>query len=136
MAFENSPKFDSPTETRPATFQDRLYQNRRKWITAGIVFAVVWVLGTTFLYLMTTNAFKEPGGVEGYLVTVTGEPAEAVVTIDDVKKRTYDDGYFFFPELPPGDHEMIIETTYGIWREPVTVLSGQAVDVGKVVLRK
>lgn len=136
MAFENSPKFTDPTEPSPATFKDRLYQNRRKWIIGGIIFAVVWILGTTVLFLMTSNLLKPPGGAEGYLVTPTGQAAQAVVTIDTIIQRTYDDGYFFFPELPPGDYEMRIETNYGIWYEPVTIISGQATDMGKIVLRK
>ena len=136
MAFENSPKFSDPSETQPATFKDRLYQNRRKWIIGGIIFAVVWILGIVILFLMTSNILKPPGGAEGYLVTATGQPAQAVVTIDTVTQRTYDDGYFFFPELPPGEYEMRIETNYGIWNEPVTIVSGQATDMGKIVLRK
>ncbi|MCD4672321.1 MAG: carboxypeptidase-like regulatory domain-containing protein [Anaerolineaceae bacterium] len=136
MAFENSPNFNDPSETRPATFKDRLYQNRRKWIIAGILFTVVWVLGLAALFLLTSNMLKPPGGAEGYLVTNTGQPAQAVVTIDTITQHTYDDGYFFFPELPPGEYELIIETNYGIWREPVTIISGQAVDMGKIVLQR
>jgi len=136
MAFENSPKFDSPTESQPSTLKDRMYKNRKKWIRGGIIFAVVWLLAITALFLMTSNFLRPPGGAEGYIVTVTGEPADALLTIGNVSQRPYDDGYFFFAEVPPGEYEMIIETTYGIWREPVTIISGQAVDMGKIVLRK
>jgi hypothetical protein len=136
MAFENSPSLDQPSETRPSSLKDRIYQNRRKWIMAGVIFAVLWLAGTGALFLLSSNVFSPPGGAEGYLVTPTGQPAQALITISDVKVRTYEDGYFFFPELRPGEHEMIIETTYGVWRQPVIIISDQAVDLGKIVLRK
>jgi|GEM_PF-3968694 hypothetical protein len=40
-----------------------------------------------------------------------------------------------FAALAPGEHELVIQTTSGeIARQPVTILSGQAVEIGIITL--
>ncbi len=101
MAFENSPSLDQPSETRPSSLKDRIYQNRRKWIMAGVIFAVLWLAGTGALFLLSSNVFSPPGGAEGYLVTPTGQPAQALITISDVKVAHLRRRLFLLPRAAP-----------------------------------
>jgi hypothetical protein len=72
----------------------------------------------------------EPGGLDGCIVNSAGEPTTGTVQLETIQRPISADGCFFFAELSPGEHELVIEISDGsIIRKAVEIISGQAVGL-------
>jgi len=130
MAFQNSPSLEGNTNWQG-------WQNFIKWISKHSRFMLL-LIGFFFclllsfsLVLILNNQLTKPGGLDGCIVNAKYEPVSATLQIETLTKSTYEDGCFFFPNLEPGTHQLIITTQYGQLLElPVTIISGQATNLG------
>ena len=133
MAFENSPGLQ-PHSARRVPFLTLVYQNQRMiLITVGIVA----VLGCLVIAVQLLPLFAAPpptGGLDGCLATASGEPVVTMLQIDAVTRPSYADGCFFFPNLPAGQHELLIHTSAGSLSLPVTILPDQSTGLGTITI--
>jgi hypothetical protein len=106
MAFQNSPNFEDQTTNNKFSFKDWIGRHARPvLILLGGFFALDIILAAILL-IPTQNT--EPGGLDGCVLSADGKPVSATVQVNNISKSTYEDGCFFFPNLPPGEHEMTI----------------------------
>jgi hypothetical protein len=128
MSLENSPKLG---ECPSFSFNLRAWI-RRNQVTLFVVCGTILALNLGLLVfqvaLMVTA--PPPGGLDGCVVAVDDQPANAMVWVDDRSRHTFTDGCFFFATLSPGTHALriILENGYE-WTQPVSIKSGQAVGL-------
>jgi len=131
MSFENSPQLNNPTKP-VRTFSGWVYRLRPVLLAVAglmVVFDILFVA-----YQISPESFHAlPGGLDGCLVTGSGAPVAATVSVDGLSRTTFEDGCFFFAILSPGEHQFQVETQAGIvYSQTVTILSDEAVGLGVI----
>jgi hypothetical protein len=132
MAFEQNPEFrDGGIKVRQS-WRELLTKNERVlYAVTGILLVIVLVLSLRALGVFS----GESGGLDGCVVNTSGEPMTATAQTEKTQRSTAADGCFFFSELTPGKHELIIEVADGsIVKQAVEIVSGQAVGLGKITM--
>ena len=99
MTFEDSPTLDGKPHRRNGI--DWIIEHRRAVLLVtttltGAVLGLLWLV-----YIATRPPDLPYGGLDGCLVTESGQPASASIRIADQTTDTYSDGCFFFAALPP-----------------------------------
>jgi hypothetical protein len=132
MAFEQSPEFGDGGIKSRQSLRDWLMQHERGLYTiTGILLVLVAAMTARIFGVSIT----EPGGLDGCVVTAAGEPAQGTVQVGLLQSPLYENGCFFFAELAPGVHEVLVQTADGIaFSQSVTIVSGQAVELGAITL--
>jgi len=132
MAFERSPEFGDGGIKSRQTLRELLAKNERVlYAVTGILIVIVLILSARVLW----GASAEPGGLDGCIINAAGEPITGTAQADKSQSLISADGCFFFAELPPGEHELVIETSLGSSiKQAVTILSGQAVALGIITI--
>jgi len=132
MAFEQSPKFgDDGIKSRQSLHGWLIKNERVLYVVTGIL--VLIVLGMSAYVLGFFSG--DPGGLDGCIVNAAGEPVTGVAKVDLTQSNIAADGCFFFAELPPGNHELVIQSSEGsTFEQPVTIVSGQAVGLGVITM--
>ena len=134
MTFENSPSIQNPNQHRPASIKDWAIRHKRVFFFGLLVLLVGWLAFIAVTVIRNPVVKQAYGGLEGYVLTPSGQPLAAELSIAGVTTHTYDDGYFFFNSLPAGSAELLIQSGGNETRQSVTILSNQAVSLGKIVL--
>ena len=134
MTLENSPRIQKPDQSRPASLRDWLIQRKRVFFVGLLALLVGWLVFVAVIVVKNSAVKQSPGGLEGYVLSQTGAPLAAQLSIADVTTQTYEDGYFFFNSLPAGTAELVIKSGGKEMRQPVTILSDQAVNLGRIIL--
>jgi len=132
MSFEQSPQFENGEIKSRQTVHDWLAKNERVlYAVTGVLLVIVLVLSVRVLGIFS----GESGGLDGCLVDAAGKPITGIAQADGTQRTISADGCFFFPELSPGEHELVIQTSIGSSiRQTVTILSGQAVELGTITI--
>ena len=133
MAFQNSPNFEDQTINNKFSIRDWIGRHARLVLILLGVFIALDIFLAAFL--LVPKQSSEPGGLDGCVLNSDGKPVSATVQVDNISKSTYEDGCFFFPNLPPGEHQMTIQTTDGqtIMRS-IVIVSREAVIVGDIII--
>lgn len=134
MEFDQIPSYGGGKPISDLTTRGWLARNRR-WLfaLAGIVI-LLDVLAAGY-FIVPAVLSGPPGGLDGCILSTSGEPVLATVRVGGVTRYTYEDGCFFFPELPPGPNQFNVETSAGVvLTQDVDILPGQAVALGTVRL--
>jgi hypothetical protein len=132
MAFEHNPEFGNGGIKSRQTLHELLVKNERiLYSVTGILLVIVLVLS-----LRMSGIFSgEPGGLDGCAVNTAGEPVTGTAQVETAQALISADGCFFFAELPPGEHELVIKTSGGSsLSQLVEIISGQAVELGIIVV--
>jgi hypothetical protein len=132
MAFEHNPEFGDGGIKSRQTLHELLVKNERiLYSVTGILLVIVLALS-----LYVTGIFSgEPGGLAGCVVNAAGEPVTGTAQVETTPALVSADGCFFFAELPPGEHELVIETSGGSsLSQLVEIISGQAVELGIIAI--
>jgi len=133
MAFQNSPNFEDQIINNKFSFRDWMGRHARLVLILLGVFIALDIILAAFLLVPTQNT--DPGGLDGCVLSADGKPISATVQVDDISKPTYEDGCFFFPSLPPGEHDMTIQTTSGkTIQRSIVIVSGEAVILGDIII--
>ena len=136
MAFENSPKMDSPEHQKPSSLTDWLTMNRRKAYLFLLIVLVIWLLiAAMIIFTKPASNAGQYGGLDGTVISLSGEPLSSQVIINDKVAQTYDDGYFFFSDLMPGRYIMKITADSGYLEQEVDIISGQVNTLGTIILK-
>ncbi len=134
MAFEESPQFDGNQVVTHLSTQGWIHKYRLVLMSLVVVFLILDV-ALFYFRLVPTYYASFPGGLDGCLVSTNGEPLSAVVRVGQEASQTFEDGCFFFSELPPGNQEITIETVSGERSvQTVEIISGEAVGLGTVTV--
>ena len=88
------------------------------------------------VYLLSRDAGPEGdvGGLDGCLRTPAGAPLVGEVRVRSQTGFMGDDGCFFFSALPAGSQTLEVKLPSGTWQRSVTIVSGEAVGLGNVVV--
>lgn len=133
MTLEKSPSFDDLEKK-----QSEEKKPFPRWVRFVLISTVV-LLGSGLLLFggskLWARASVPPGGLDGCLVNAVGNPLIAVVKIGQESRQSYEDGCFFFPELPAGKDELVVHTDSKTWTFSVEIISNQAVGLGILTLR-
>jgi hypothetical protein len=132
MAFENSPKLDHPSKP-VRTFSGWVAILRRP-VLLGLTTLLVLFDILFMAYKFAPGTFTPPpGGMDGCLVTGSGAPFSATVSVDAITTPTDGNGCFFFAALKPGAHLMQVQSSAGIvYKQAITIISSQAVGLGTI----
>jgi len=132
MAFEQNPEFGDGGIKSRQTLHEWLVKNERiLYAVIGILLVITLVLSGRVMGIFS----DEPGGLDGCLINAAGEPITGTAQVETTQSLIFADGCFFFAELSPGKHELVIKTSGGSSiRQPVTILSGQAVELGIITV--
>jgi len=131
MALEDSPELGKPSSTR-VTFSGWFRKNKRE---ISLLASVVVFVSLVVFFIEILPVFHPfaPGGLEGCVATKSGAPLVTTVRIGSVTRPTYDDGcFFFFPNISPGDHELIVALSSGEIILPIIIISDQAISIGTI----
>jgi hypothetical protein len=134
MAFQNSPRLEGNTKWQGGhIFINWISKYSRSML---LIIGLFFCLLISFsLVLILDDQLSKPGGLDGCIVNAQYEPISATLQIKTLTKSTYEDGCFFFPNLEPGTHQLIITTKYGqVLELPVKIISGQATNLGDNIL--
>ena len=134
MTFENSPSIQKPNQHRPASLKDWAIRHKRIFFFGLLVLLVGWLAFIAVAVIRNPVVKHSSGGLEGYVLTQSGKPLAAELSIAGVTTHTYEDGYFFFNSLPAGSAELLIQSGGNKTRQSITILSDQAVNLGKIEL--
>ena len=115
--------------------KDHEIPEKERPILRWVLMAVTALAAILVILVANLTRTPEPGGLDGCLYRPDGSPLVASVTIGEVERVTADDGCFFFPSLPLGEQEMIVETSGDQWSQTVSIISGQATSLGEMVLQ-
>lgn len=135
MPIESSPKLDDFQEGMPEQLPPG-HRGARPLRIAIAVLAVV-VLAMGYSRLVQEGRLATLGGtgaLAGQVVLEDGRPLQATVIVvkAGVSEVTDAEGRFQLERLPAGEHDLVVGYR-GAGREyPVTVLSGQIVDLGQI----
>ena len=132
MAFEQSPEFrDGKIQSRWSVPEWLAKNQRVLFAVTGILVVIVLVMSARMLGISS----GKPGGLDGCITSVAGEPLTGNAQADHVLRSIPADGCFFFAELPPGEGELLIQTSNGlIKKQAVKIISGQAVGLGIITI--
>jgi hypothetical protein len=132
MAFEQSPGLgDDGIKSQQSVHEWLVGNERTLYAITGILVLIVFVMSARVLGIFS----GEPGGLDGCVVNATGGPVTGVVQVDLVQSNIPADGCFFFAELSPGSHELIIKISDGSsFKQSVSIVSGQAVGLGTITV--
>jgi len=130
MAFENSPRLESPTVSRPS-FLGRVHQFRHIILALAIA-AALFSLAAMAIFLLRVVYSPQPGGLDGCLVTASGAPFVTTVRVGAVTVPTDMQGCFFFSSLPAGEQQLFVMTPGGEVSQPTTIVSNQATILGAI----
>jgi hypothetical protein len=84
-------------------------------------------------YVFPSIFHQQPGGLDGCLLSASGQPVAAAVKVGDAERQTYSDGCFFFASLPPGNRQLSVMTSTGVvLTRTVRIIPDQAVALGTV----
>jgi len=100
-----------------------------------VVVGVFAALSILFLFYTANRSLvgEQPGGLDGCVVGVNGNPVPSTVWVDNTSRPTTADGCFFFARLSPGSHQLRIETSgKQVWLQTVDIQSGQAVGLQNI----
>ena len=132
MSLEKSPSFDDLEKIKPEKKNPFPH-----WLRRVLVLAVA-ILGSGILLFsgikLGARASIPPGGLDGCLVNAAGTPLIAEASFGNVSIQSYEDGCFFFHELPAGKGELIVRYSGENWVFPVEIISEQAVTLGEMVI--
>jgi hypothetical protein len=133
MSFENSPRLDEPDSNR-LPFSSWVFKHRRL-ILAFTGLVLVFSVAIFVIQIRSALQAAVPGALDGCLETASGDPLVTTVRIGSITRPTYADGcFFFFPNIPPGQQEMIVSLPSGELSIPVMIISNQATALGTVVV--
>jgi hypothetical protein len=134
MAFEESPRFNGNQVVTHLSTQGWIHKHRLVLMLLVVIFLILD--GFLFYYrLVPAVQAGRPGGLDGCLVSANGEPLSAIVRVGQEASQTFEDGCFFFSELPPGAREITIEAVSGERMvQTVEIISGEAVGLGTVTV--
>lgn len=134
MGFDQIPRYSGGTPITDLSMRGWLARNRH-WLlmlTIGVVLLDVLMTVYSVAPLILSGP---PGGLDGCILSASGQPVLAKVRVGDAARETYTDGCFFFSELPPGSNQVAVETTYGVVLiKDVEIISGEAVALGTINL--
>ena len=133
MAFQNSPNFEDQTINNKFSVREWISRHARLVLVIVGLFITLDIILAAFLLIPQQNT--EPGGLDGCVISADGKPVSATVQVNNISKSTYEDGCFFFPSLPPGEHELTIQTAGGqtIMRS-IIIVSREAVILGDIII--
>ncbi len=136
MTFEDSPSIDAePAETSKKINLDPRLIRRILW--GGIGIWLIFLIGMVWLYFQSLPPKLPYGGLDGCLVSETGEPVMAEIHLANQTRQTYENGCFFFAALQPGQYQLEITTAAGdTWQQSVNILPGEAVLLGQLVISR
>lgn len=132
MSLKNSPKI--PRHPRPGfDLRAGIRRHRRAWL--GVCVALVALnVGLLARQIAPAVTAPPPGGVDGCVRAANQQPIGATIWADDLARRTFADGCFFFARLTPGEHTLRFVADNGVaWTQTVTIKSGQAVGLGDLL---
>jgi hypothetical protein len=72
------------------------------------------------------------GGLDGCLVDGSGSALLGTITVSGVKISTDANGCFFYPDLQPGIHNMVIHIGSQDWENAVQIKKGEAHHLGQI----
>lgn len=132
MAFEQSPELGEGGIKSRQSLREWLVRNERAlYVVTGILVLIVFGMSARVLGIFS----GKPGGLDGCIINAAGEPVTGVAQVDLIQSNIPADGCFFFAELPPGNHELVIQTSSGpSFKQTVTIVSGQAVGLGTLTM--
>ncbi len=133
MHSERSPGFDQPKPRMPRITTGWIKRHRRSlWALLAVIVVVDLLVLAVFL---SPGMHEEPGGLDGCVATTAGTPLQTTVQVGDQRRTTFADGCFFFAALPPGRHQLRIETATGaISAVAVTIKAGEASGLGVITV--
>jgi len=135
MAFENSPTLDDPSQEKPSSLADWLAINRRKIYIALFAFLIIWSMIILVLFLTRpVSTADQHGGIDGTILTKNLDPVSAEILINNEVIQNYDDGYFFVPDLPPGEYIMKVSSSEGTLESTVVIVTGQVNELGRLII--
>lgn len=109
-----------------------LVRHRRAVLIVVGLFVVIDVVLLGYFFSLERTV-SEPGGLDGCVVGVDGDPVTATVQIASLERMTYADGCFFFAAVSPGTHDVtVITDTSELVVPGVEVITGQAITIGTV----
>ena len=135
MAFENSPTLEKPSQQKPSSVPDWLAIHRRKIYIALIAFLIVWSLIVLAIFLTrTVSTADQHGGLDGTILSRDLSPLSAEIIINNEIIKNYEDGYFFVPDLPPGEYPVKINSSQGTLQRTVVIVTGQVNELGRLII--
>ncbi len=130
---ENSPKLDG-TPSVQVNLTKSVYNYRRSII---LLVVTMGLLLTVAILVISRPREIPAGGLDGCVVSPDGVPLVAMVVVAKQSKSTFSDGCFFFADLPPGQHAVVIQPTLGgEWYGMVEIVSGKAVGLGEITISR
>jgi hypothetical protein len=132
MSFEQSPEFrDGKIKSRWSLLEWLAKNQRVLFAVTGILVVIVLALSARSLGISS----GKPGGLDGCITNAAGEPITGTAQVENIQRSIPADGCFFFTELPPGEHDLLIQTSSGLVKKQVVkIVSGQAVGLGTIAL--
>ena len=135
MSFENSPKLNEPRRQKPSSLTDWLAKNRRKIYTALFFFMIVWLMVVLFAsFTRPVSTADRQGGLDGTVLSKDLNPVPAEILINGKVIKNYEDGYFFIPDLPPGEYVMKVDSANGTLERSVVIVTGQVNELGRLII--
>lgn len=95
----------------------------------------VLLIGLTVYAIQPVWSAPEPGGVDGCITDILGNPLTGTVKVGTRSKPIYNDGCFFFKSLAPGTYHMKVVTTGGkTLNKTFKIVSDQAISLGTITV--
>jgi len=135
MSLQNSPGFDQVKLEDDSGSSDPRKRRRGVW---GIIIVLFLILiGLVFVNYFgkaEINTLRGKGAVSGFVVDEKGNgvQAEIIVAGTDLQTMTDETGRFLLGDIPEGQRVLVVGYDLTGWEYPVTVISGQTMEIGQI----